>query len=159
MKYVKEDIKNNSFRPVYLFYGDESYLLLQYRNELLDALVTPDNQMNYLRLGGSDISIPALIDFCETIPFFSDKRVVFLEDTGFFKNKCDALADYLKELPPHAVLVFSEKEVDKRGRMYKTVKDKGRIVECTRPDDASLMKWIETFLNKNGRRVDRQTAD
>ena len=45
-----------------------------------------------------------------------------MEDTGFFKNKCDELADYMKELPDYLCLIFVENEVDKRNRMYKAVK-------------------------------------
>ena len=45
-----------------------------------------------------------------------------LEDTGFFKNKCEELADYMKELPDYLYLVFAETEVDKRNRMYKAEK-------------------------------------
>ena len=50
-----------------------------------------------------------------------------LEDTGFFKNKCEELADYMKELPDYLYLVFAETEVDKRNRMYKAVKACGSM--------------------------------
>ena len=40
--------------------------------------------------------------------------MVLLEDTGFFKNKCDELADYMKELPDYLCLIFVENEVDKK---------------------------------------------
>mgnify|MGYP000511945136 CR=1 FL=1 len=34
MKSVVEDIKKGSFKPVYLFYGEEAYLKQQYKNRL-----------------------------------------------------------------------------------------------------------------------------
>lgn len=37
MKSVVEDIKKGSFKPVYLFYGEEAYLKQQYKNRLKDA--------------------------------------------------------------------------------------------------------------------------
>ena len=40
MQTINEDIKNGTFRRVYLLYGDEDYLKLQYKNKLLRALVT-----------------------------------------------------------------------------------------------------------------------
>ena len=72
--------------------------------------------------------------------FFADRRVVLLEDTGFFKNKCDELADYMKELPDYLCLIFVENEVDKRNRMYKAVKAAGRIGEFVQQDEKTLMR-------------------
>lgn len=86
-----------------------------------------------------------LIDLCETMPFFADRRVVLLEDTGFFKNKCDELADYMKELPDYLCLIFVENEVDKRNRMYKAVKAAGRIGEFVQQDEKTLMRWAPGF--------------
>ncbi len=33
MQTINEDIKNGTFRRVYLLYGDEDYLKLQYKNK------------------------------------------------------------------------------------------------------------------------------
>ena len=57
--------------------------------------------------------------------FFADYRVILVENSGFFKNKCDELADYIKTLPDYVRMVFVEEEVDKRSRMYKAVRLKG----------------------------------
>ena len=37
-----------------------------------------------------------MIDLCETMPFFAEIRVILVENSGFFKNKCEELADYMK---------------------------------------------------------------
>ena len=37
MKNLQEDIKNQDFKKVYLLYGEEKYLLQQYRNKLEKA--------------------------------------------------------------------------------------------------------------------------
>ena len=79
------------------------------------------------------------------MPFFADRRVVLLENTGFFKNKCDELADYMKELPDHLCLIFVENEVDKRNRMYKAVKAAGRIGEFVQQDEKTLMPGLPGF--------------
>ena len=38
MKSIEEDIRNRDFQPVYLLYGEESYLKRQYRQKLKEAL-------------------------------------------------------------------------------------------------------------------------
>ena len=64
------------------------------------------------------------------MPFFADYRVVLVENSGFFKNKCEELAEYLKNLPDYVRFVFVEEEVDKRSKMYKAVKSAGAIGFC-----------------------------
>lgn len=96
MKNLQEDIKTGNFKKVYLLYGDEAYLKIQYKDKLLKALNPDDDTMNFSRYEGKGIEVNAMIDLCETMPFFADHRVVLVENSGFFKNKCEELADYIK---------------------------------------------------------------
>ena len=41
--------------------------------------------MNLNHYEGKGIDVKQLIDLCETMPFFAERRVVLLEDTGFSK--------------------------------------------------------------------------
>ena len=150
---ITQDIKEKKFQKTYLIYGEEKYLVLQYKRELLRALVPEDDTMNFTRFSGKDADPAEIIGLCETLPFFAERRVLLIEDSGFFKNKCDELADYMKNLPETVCLIFVEDQVDKRSRMYKAVKSTGSITECTTPDDQRLMQWVGVLLKKNGKRI------
>ena len=115
--------------------------------------------MNFSNYEGKGIDVKQLIDLCETMPFFADRRVILLEDTGFFKNKCDELADYMKELPEYLCLIFAESEVDKRSRMYKAVKSCGTIEEFARQDEKTLMRWAAGILGKAGRKITQRDME
>ena len=115
--------------------------------------------MNFSHYEGKGIDVKQLIDLCETMPFFADRRVILLEDTGFFKNKCDELADYMKELPEYLCLIFAESEVDKRSRMYKAVKSCGMIEEFARQDEKTLMRWAAGILGKAGRKITQRDME
>ena len=78
--------------------------------------------------------------------------MILLENTGFFKNKADALADYMGSLPDYLVLIFVEEEVDKRNRMYKAVQKQGRAVEFARQDEKTLMTWVLGMMKKRGKK-------
>ena len=39
--------------------------------------------------------------------------MIVLEDTGFFKNSCGDLADYLERIPDYLYLLFVEQEADR----------------------------------------------
>lgn len=159
MKNIQEDIKSGNFKSAYLLCGEEAYLKVQYKNKLLKALNPDDDTMNFNHYEGRNIDVKELIDLCETMPFFADRRVVLLEDTGFFKNKCDELADYMKELPDYLCLVFVEDEVDKRSKMYKAVKSCGRIGEFARQDEKTLMQWAAGILKREGKNITQRDME
>ena len=46
MQTLNQDIKNGSFRPVYLLYGDETFLVRSYKNRLKEA-IAGDDTMNF----------------------------------------------------------------------------------------------------------------
>ena len=153
VKNLQEDIKTGKFKNAYLLFGEEAYLKIQYKEKLIQALNPDDDTMNFTKYEGKGIEVREMIDLCETMPFFADHRVVLVENSGFFKNKCDELADYMKTLPDYLRLVFVEEEVDKRSRMYKAVKNCGRIVEFAKQDEKTLMRWAAGILAREGRKI------
>jgi DNA polymerase-3 subunit delta len=158
MKSINEDIKTGSFKQVYLLYGEEAYLKKQYKDKLKKAMIPEGDTMNYAYYEGKGINPAELIDLAETMPFFADRRLILVENSGFFKNATPELADYIKGMPETACFVFIEQEVDKRGKMYKSVKDKGRIVEMKRQDEKTLLLWIAGMVKKEGRQIKESTA-
>jgi len=159
LKNIQADIKSGNFKQVYLLYGEEAYLKQQYKQNLVKALNPDGDTMNFNHYEGKGIDVKQLIDLCETMPFFAERRVVLLEDTGFFKNKCEELADYMKELPDYLYLVFAETEVDKRNRMYKAVKACGSIAEFIRQDEKTLMRWAAGILGKAGKKITQRDME
>ena len=88
------------------------------------------------------------------MPFFAERRVLVFENTGFFKSAAGAeLADYLKELPETAYFLFVEDEVDKRGKMYKAVKSKGRAVELPFQDENTLKRWVVGQIGRENKKI------
>ena len=91
MKTIDEDIKSGQFKKIYLLYGDEAYLKKQYKDKLKKALVQPDDTMNFTAYEGKDTNPKEVIDLSETLPFFADRRVILIENSGFFKGSCEEL--------------------------------------------------------------------
>ena len=153
MKSLQEDLKTGNFKKAYLLFGEESYLRQQYKEKLIKALNPQEDTMNFTRYEGKGIEVREMIDLCETMPFFAECRVILVENSGFFKNKCEELADYMKTLPDYIRMIFVEEEVDKRSRMYKAVKAQGRVTEFARQDEKSLMRWAAGILGREGRKI------
>ena len=70
MKSVVEDIKKGSFKPVYLFYGEEAYLKQQYKNRLKNAVLPEGDTINLSIYSGKGIDVKEMIaqaDFLRTL--------------------------------------------------------------------------------------------
>ena len=155
MKSIDEDIKTGQFQNVYLLYGEEAYLKRQYKEKLLKAMVTQGDTMNFSAYEGKDIAQGELIDLAETLPFFAERRVILVEDSGVFKNSAEELAAYIPEVAESTCFIFVESEVDKRNKLYKQVKKSGRIVCFERQNDEILMRWVGGRLKKEGKAMTR----
>ncbi|MFU0827850.1 MAG: DNA-pol3-delta domain-containing protein [Lachnoclostridium sp.] len=156
MKNIKEHIRLHQFKPVYLLYGTESYLKKLYKDKLKTAILGNSDEMNYSYFEGKDIDTSQVISIAETLPFFAEKRLIVIENSGLFKSQSD-LADYIKSMPETTHIVFVETEVDKRNRLYKAVKDIGTISEMNGLDEANLKLWIATMLAKDKKKITGDT--
>lgn len=156
MKNLNEDIRTGNFKQVYLLYGEEVYLKNRYKNRLKEAILPEDDTINFSSYEGKGIDVRTVIDQAETMPFFAEHRLILVENSGFFKNACQELAEYIPTMPQETVLLFVESEVDKRGKLFKAVKSAGRIVEMGRQDTKTLTTWILGTIKKEKKNI---TAD
>lgn len=153
MKTIDNDIKRQEFKKVYLLYGEERYLIRQYRDKLKRALADPEDTMNFTSFEGDDINVREIIDLAETLPFFADRRVILIEDSKLFKKGGDELAEYLEELPDTTYFLFVEEEIDKRSRLYKAVGKCGNAIEFGTQTDETLMKWVGGRISREGKNI------
>ncbi len=141
MKQLRDDLKNRTFEKVYLLYGEEDYLRNYWYGKLKEALDTGDS-INVRYLNADNITPESVKDFTDTIPFFADKRVLFLFDTGVFAAPNDPYAGWLASLPETACVVFNEKRIDKRNKLFKEASASGRAIEFVRPSAKEFENWV-----------------
>ena len=159
MRKIEDELKKGEFHTLYLIYGEEDYLRKQYCDRLRDALVSKDDSMNYSCFNGTDIDIAKIIDLSETMPFFKDRRVIVIENSGLMKKGGEALADYLKSKPETTTFIFDEQEADKRTGLYKIVNSKGVADEMPRLDPGSLAKWLMKNIKEEKKNMTRSDLD
>lgn len=156
MKRIDEDIKNNRFSSLYLLYGEEKYLMVQYKNKLVSALTQPGDTMNYSSVEGKNVNAKEMIDLAETLPFFADRRLILLENTGWFKKTNEEMAEYIKHMPKTTCMVFVEEEIDKKTKMYKAAKSAGMVVEFVPQTEDTIIRWIGSRLKKENKQMTRE---
>lgn len=157
MQAIKEHIKANQYKPVYLLYGAEDYLKHLYRDKLKAGILGEGDAMNYSCFKDKDAQESAVIEIAETMPFFAEHRLIVIENSGWFKNQ-SGFADYIREMPVTTHIVFVENEVDKRSRSYKAVKEVGTISEMTAMDEKNLKLWIASRLDADHKKITGKTV-
>lgn len=157
MQRIQQQIKNGNFQQLYLLFGEERYLKNQYTEKLREALAGKD-EMNTHFYEGKDISVGEIIDLAETMPFLAERRVIFMKNTGLFKSGGEKMAEYLESPNETTYFVFTESEVDKRSKLYKTLSAKGLAVEFTTQDENTLKRWVASILAKENKKITEHTA-
>lgn len=152
MKRLNQDIKERSFCPVYCLYGEEAFLKRNYKN-LLKKAILGDDTMNFQRFYGKETNLTEIISLADTMPFFAEKRLILVENSGLFKKDPEPLASYLPTMPESTVLLFVEEQVDKRNKLYKKVKDLGYVAELSRQPESQLKTWIFQILKRENRKI------
>lgn len=153
---INQDIKSGQFQQIYLLTGEEDYLRNQYKNRLKAALLGEGDRMNLNVFTGKEATPQAIIDMAETMPFLSERRVILLDNTGLLKGSQEMLAEYFKEPAATAFFVIAEKEVDKRSRLYKAIRQKGYVCEFNEQDENTLKKWIRQSVAKENRQMEER---
>ena len=159
MSQITDDIKSGQFRDVYLLYGEEAYLREYNRKALVSALSSPSDTLNRASFAGDDLDVKQLLSLAQTLPFMAEKRVITVKNSGFFKNACDELFDYLNAPSHDTVLIFDESDVDKRSRNFKAAVRLGAAVEAAGYKEPELKRWIAGYLGKSGRQIRETTAE
>ncbi len=165
-KQLNTELKEGQFRQCYLLCGSQAYLRGQNRDKLEKYLLGDGDRMNVSAYKGADLKIEQIIDQADTLPFFADRRVIILENTGFLgKSKpdisamSDRLAAYLSKAPDTTFWIFNEESVDKRKKLYKAIKDRGLILPCENLDDRTLRSWTAGLFKTRGVQINARNLD
>lgn len=155
-KEFNDSIKRGEFKRVYLLYGEERYLVNYYADALAAALGEPDNFDN-------SANAASIIMAADNLPFLTEMRLVRVRDSRLFasgrKAESEAMTAYLPQVPDSTVLLFTESDVDRRGRLYKKVAELGGAMECETPTPQALTTWLARVFKEKGKNIDPAAAN
>ena len=158
MQVLNQDLKENTFKQSYLLFGEEPFLIGNYKKRLREAIVG-DDTMNFNYFEGKNPDVREIISLADTMPFFAERRLILIDGSGFFKNSPDELTEYLPQMPDTTCIIFCESEVDKRSRLYKKVKELGYAAELKKQDSTQLMNWAAGILGKDGKKITKPVME
>lgn len=159
MKTLQEDIKNKSFKHIYLIYGSESLLVRKYANALKKAALSDgDNDVNFSYFDEDTFEINAFIDSAQTMPFFADYRVVMLDGCSI-GDAADRFVEYLENIPETTIIIMVLKTVDKKTKVYKAVAKYGYVCDLSATTPEMRLKFVVLEFTKAGKKITRTDAD
>ncbi|MBQ4307915.1 MAG: DNA polymerase III subunit delta [Lachnospiraceae bacterium] len=162
LRQLKRKIEGGEFSPCYLVCGPQGYLRSQNADYIVEKLIgSGDRQMNLTRFSGNGFTAKEVIDLAETMPFFAERRVIYLRDTGLWEKgmnaEADALSDYLGSQPETTSFVFCEENIDRKRSLYKAIVRTGEVLECDTPEQDKLERWAASQFTRNDISIDRKT--
>lgn len=148
---LKTAIREKNPGNLYVFHGEETFLLHHYlgqlRKLLLDELT---ESFNFHRLNGETFSLQGFADSVENLPMMAEHTFVWVEDIDIFKLGEDdraKMAEVLSDIPAYCTVVFTyittPWKPDKRlKKLYDAVHQKGSVVEFPKQSQRDLIAWV-----------------
>src|SRR5699024_8910715 len=142
-----QKIRKEKLAPCYLVLGTEKFLQDQVRTEILKKIkIDGEDDLNFLSFDMENSSIDEVIAEAETLPFFGDQRLVFVENPYFLTGEkgtnsidqnTDLLVNYLKEpLETTVLVIFAPYEkLDERKKVTKQLKKTAITIDVKQLDE------------------------
>lgn len=160
---LKKQIKTGNINGVYLLYGQEVFVkdsYLKKMTELIDDGGMPDFNKIFIDAQKTDLS--EIDDAIESFPVMCEKKLIILKDSKIFKNPKEEVKEYwskrLDSIPDYVVLIFDEKEIDKRSALLKKISKIGFVCEFEIMSENDTVTWVERQVLNNGKKIDKSVA-
>ena len=148
---LKQAIKNKEPGRLYVFHGEETFLLHHYLEQMKKLLLDPlTESFNYHRLNNETFDLQSFADAVENLPMMADATFVQVDDVDPFKmNEGDRtkMAEIFSDIPDYCTVVFTFVTVpwkpDKRlKKLWEAVDGSGEIIEFAKQDQRDLIAWV-----------------
>lgn len=155
---VIKNIKKNQIDSVYLAYGSESFFLQNIKKELMQRVISGDED-NLSVYDLEETPIQEVIADAETYPFFGDRKLIIASNPSFLKAKPDklpfehdlaSLERYLDGPPEYSILLLiaAYEKIDERKKISKLLKKSATIAVCSTVKEQNLKQWIDTMARQ-----------
>ena len=164
-------IRKKDFSHVYTLLGTESYLIETFKKELKENVSLDEaDDLNIITFDMNEIELSEVIHEAETIPFFDDYKVIFVENPYFLtaeKKKSDlthdtvALEAYLKNPLETTILVFvvSVEKMDERKKVVKLLKKESLVVDVSPMTEKTIIPYVGSYIENEGYSMDKQAFE
>lgn len=147
---IFQDIKNKQVKPLYFLMGEEPYFIDLISDYIEENLLREDEKsFNQQILYGLDVKIDEIVASAKRYPMMAERQVIIVKEAQHLSRQIDSLQNYAENPVSTTVLVFcyKNKTLDKRKKLYKTIKKSGIVFEGKSLYDDKIPGWIK---NRSG---------
>ncbi len=157
---VRDDILKKSFKPIYLFMGDESFFIDDL-TEMMDKMILSETErdFNHSIFYGVDSDVRTIISTCQRYPMMSDYQVVIVKEAQRLDN-FEFLELYAKNPLKSTILIINYKHgtVDGRKAVVKAIDKVGVIFESKRLYENQIPAFITSYYRDKGFQIDNKST-
>lgn len=159
---LKAAIREKSPHRVYIFYGEEVFLLHHYLEQLRKLLIDElTESFNFHKLTSETFDIQKFTDAVENLPMMADSTMVWVDEVDIFKlNEQDRVrvGELLVDIPEYCTVVFTYETTpwkpDKRlKKLWDAVEKNALIVEFPKQEQRDLIAWVTRHFTARGKRI------
>ncbi len=160
-------VSDGTLDSLYIFHGEEHYLMERYLEKLRKQLV-PDGleEFNHRRFEGKGLSAAAIGDAIDMLPVFSDRTLIEIHDYDIFKaaeSERKLLISYFSDIPEYVCLIFIydtiEFKPDKRLKDSKDILKNAHEVEFALQDGEKITRWVYKHVKEGGKAISLSDAE
>ena len=159
---LKAEIKEHNLSRLYFFYGEESFLLHHYLDQVRKILIDElTESFNFHKLTVETFDIRTFADAVENLPMMAESTMVWVDEIDIFKmNEADRekMADILSDIPDYCTVVFTYETTtwkpDKRlKKLWDVVSSQGKQVEFAKQEQRDLIAWVTRHFAAQKKRI------
>lgn len=158
----KTKVEKGEIAPLYLFYGEETFLLEESLIKMVDLLVPPEGRaFNYQLFTGKETSVPDLLSKAKTFPFLADRKLLVVRNADELKGDEKILEEYCRNPQRQTVLIFTinQKEPSKGKVFFQIISTKGWTVNFPKLKEMEAAAWIDRKFAEEQFKINRKARD
>ena len=166
---LEKELKQEKLHSIYLFYGEETYLLENAVKKIKKIFGDLILGINYIQINETNVN--GLISDIETPAFGYDKKLIIVKNSNILKKEKKSntksntdlqkkISEYIKEniktIDQTTVLIFIEEELIKCD-LTNTIQELGEVCNFERLKPIELKKRLKTICNMYQVNIDENT--
>ncbi|WP_375324559.1 DNA polymerase III subunit delta [Flagellimonas sp. GZD32] len=153
VKEIVSEINKGNPKPIYFLMGEEPYYIDRISKYISDNVLSEDEKgFNQMVLYGKETSVDEVVGNAKRYPMMADYQVVIVKEAQHLSRTIENLNAYAENPQPTTILVicYKYKKLDKRKKLYKTIKKTGELFESNKLYDNQVADWVRrTMAGKN----------
>jgi len=160
---IKESVAKGKIALVYLWYGEDRYLIQEGLRVLKSFYFMTDPSGSGIEVvDAKDLSPAEIVERANTMSFFAHRLVVVDEVTYFQDGQTadlEPLMEYFSNPNPSTCLLLIAESVHRGRKLYKALERAGEILEfCAPKRPQEWLAWVLSELKTRGKSMDTQVA-